>query len=78
MGGTASTDEAQETAQSAVDQGGGAHGHADHGSAGGHDADHAQEQLGPVDWRAWGAGALGAVAAGVIAVALYLASHQGT
>jgi len=53
------------------------HGHADHGDTGGHDASHAQEALGPIDWRAWGAGVLGAVAAGVVAVALYLASHPG-
>ena len=49
------------------------HGHADHGD--GHDAAHAQATLGPIDWRAWGAGALGGVLAGVIAVALYLTSH---
>jgi hypothetical protein len=54
----------------------GGHGHADHGSAsdGGHDAEHAQAPLGPVDWRAWGFALLGAAAAGVIALSLYLAS----
>ena len=51
----------------------GGHGHADHDGGGGHDAGHAQEPLGPVDWRAWGAAVLGAVAAGVIALSLYLA-----
>jgi len=49
----------------------------EHGAAVGHDA-HAQEPLGPVDWAAWAAGLLGAVAAGIIAVALYLASHPAT
>jgi len=56
----------------------GGHGHADHGGSGGHDAEHAQEALGPVDWRAWGAGVLGTAAAGVVVIALYLASHQGS
>jgi hypothetical protein len=51
------------------------HGHADHGDAGGHDAGHSQEPLGPIDWRAWGAGAVGAVAAVVVAGALYLSAH---
>ena len=46
-------------------------------AAAGHDA-HAQEPLGPVDWAAWGAGLLGAAAAGIIAVALYLAANAGT
>ena len=45
-----------------------------HGAAVAHDS-HAQEPLGPVDWAAWGAGLLGAAVAGIIAVALYLASH---
>ena len=64
-------------AQPAGDHDEGGHGHSDHGGGSGHDASHAQEPLGPIDWRAWGAGALGAVAAGVVAVALYLSSHPG-
>jgi hypothetical protein len=35
----------------------------------GHDApDHHDEKLGPVDWRAWGAGALGVVVGLTVAV----------
>ncbi len=56
----------------------GGHGHADHDGSGGHDMEHAQEPLGPVDWHAWGAAALGAAAAGVIALSLYLASTAST
>ena len=52
------------------------HDHADAGAAG-HGESHDGDALGPIDWRAWGAGVLGAVAAGVVAVALYLASHPG-
>lgn len=50
-------------------------GHGDHGATTGHDVGHAQEPLGPVDWRAWGAACLGAVGAVVTALALYAASH---
>ena len=75
MAGTDATPEPHADAEPTGEQEAGGHGHADHGGVGGHDAAHAQEPLGPIDWRAWGAGALGAVAAGVIAVALYLASH---
>lgn len=67
--------DAHDVALSATEHDAGGHGHADHGDDGGHDAGHAQEPLGPIDWHAWGAGVLGAVAAGVVAVALYLASH---
>lgn len=54
----------------------GGDGHADHSASGGHDASPAQEPLGPVDWRAWGAGAIGAAVAGVIALALYLSANH--
>lgn len=47
------------------------------GAAVGHDS-HAQEPLGPIDWPAWGAGLLGAAAAAIVAVALYLAARPGT
>ncbi len=77
MAGNDAALEAHAAAPSVTDHDAGGHGHADHGDGGGHDAGHAQEPLGPIDWRAWGAGALGAVAAGVVAVALYLASHPG-
>ena len=47
---------------------------ADHGHAG-HDehGDHA-EKLGPIDWRAWGAGLLGVGAGVAVAVCLYLST----
>lgn len=77
MAGTDATLDPHADAQPAGDHAAGGHGHADHGTGGGHDASNAQEPLGPIDWRGWGAGALGAVAAGVIALALYLSSHPG-
>lgn len=76
MAGTDATLDPRADAQLAGDHVAGGHGHADHGGSG-HDASHAQEPLGPIDLRAWGAGALGAVLAGVVAVALYLSSHPG-
>ncbi len=40
-----------------------------HDGAVGHDApDHHEEPLGPIDWRAWGAGVLGVVLGLVVAV----------
>lgn len=67
MAGNETTHDAHTAAQDDA----GAHGHGDvvddHG--------HAQEPLGPIDWRAWGAGVLGAAAAGIIAVALYLSAN---
>lgn len=78
MTGTDTTPVAPPPVDGAGDHVAGGHGHADHGGSGGHDAGHAQEVLGPVDWRAWGAGLLGAAAAGAVAIALYLASHPGT
>jgi hypothetical protein len=57
-------------------------GHEAHGMAGEgghgddhHDAHHEEEPLGPLDWRAWGAAALGVALAGVIAALLYLVSY---
>jgi hypothetical protein len=57
-------------------------GHEEHGMAGEgghgddhHDAHHEDEPLGPLDWGAWGAAALGVAVAGVIAALLYLASY---
>lgn len=73
MAGTNATDHAH-AADDHGDPGG--HGHDDHGGAVGHDDADAQEPLGPIDWWAWGAGVLGAVAAGVIAVALYLSAQH--
>jgi hypothetical protein len=54
----------------------GPHGVADHGDAPGHEHDdhvHADEPLGPIDWPAYGAGALGLLIGLVIAVALAIA-----
>lgn len=57
---------------------GGGHEH-DHESTGhdhgdeGHDPDHDGEQLGPVDWGAWGASLLGVGLGLVIALVMYLA-----
>ncbi len=45
------------------------HGHAGHDEHG----DHA-ETLGPIDWRAWGAGLLGVGAGVVVAACLYLST----
>ena len=45
------------------------HGRADHDEHG----DHA-EKLGPIDWRAWGAGLLGVGAGVAVAVCLYLST----
>jgi hypothetical protein len=53
---------------------GGAHmedhdaGHDDHDEAG-----HQEERLGPIDWAAWGASALGVAVAAVTAALFYLA-----
>ncbi len=76
MTGADTTHDAPAAAEAASRHDAGGHGHADHGVAtdGGHDAGHAQDALGPVDWRAWGFAVLGAAAAGVIALSLYLAS----
>jgi hypothetical protein len=54
------------------DETGHAHGHEEHG---GHD-EHAEHgsTLGPIDWAAWGAGALGVGAGLVVAVCLYIAT----
>jgi hypothetical protein len=40
-----------------------------------HDAHHEDEPLGPLDWRAWGAAALGVAVALVVAALLYLVSY---
>ena len=40
-----------------------------------HAGGHGGETLGPIDWRAWGAAAVGAVAALIVAGALYLTTH---
>jgi hypothetical protein len=47
----------------------------DHGGDGGHD-DHAHgsDELGPIDWAAWGAGALGVALGLAVALALSLAT----
>lgn len=51
----------------------GAHGAAP--AAGGHDDHgHAADTLGPIDWRMWGIGLLGVVAALVVAAGLVLAT----
>ncbi len=53
---------------------GGAHAGA-HGAAEDGHGDHgAGAQLGPVDWKAWGAGVLGVAAAAIVTICLYLAS----
>jgi hypothetical protein len=50
------------------------HGLGDHGETHGHDDHaHAEEALGPVDWNAWGAGALGVVAGLIVTWAFILA-----
>lgn len=46
-------------------------GHGDHGD--GEHADHDEPRLGPIDWPTWGAGALGAAIAVVMAALFYLA-----
>jgi hypothetical protein len=54
---------------------GGPHGLGDHGETHGHD-DHAHDEdeaLGPVDWPAWGAGALGALLGLLVTWAFVLA-----
>jgi hypothetical protein len=55
---------------------GGGHDHAhdsrdDHGD--GQAAGHGGDELGPIDWRAWGAGLLGVGGSMLIAACLYLA-----
>jgi len=51
------------------------HGLGDHGETHGHDDHgHAEEALGPIDWPAWGAGALGAVAGLLVAWAFVLSN----
>lgn len=75
MAGTDATD-AHAAAETAYHQDAGGHGDAgSHGDAGGHGDGHGGEPLGPIDWRAWGAGAVGAVAAVIVAGALYLTTH---
>ena len=46
-------------------------GHDDHGDS--EHAEHAEPRLGPIDWPAWSAGALG-VAVGVVVAALFYLS----
>jgi hypothetical protein len=56
----------------------GGHGADDHGEAPGHEHDdhaHGPDALGPIDWVAWGAGALGVVIG--LAMAAILASIGG-
>ena len=43
-------------------------------AANGHAEEHEEETLGPIDWRAWGAAALGVAAAALIAILFYVAS----
>jgi hypothetical protein len=38
----------------------------------GHDADHDTEELGPIDWGAWGVSVLGVVLGSVVALVMYL------
>jgi hypothetical protein len=52
------------------------HGAVTHDEPHGHDADEAAP-LGPIDWPAWGAAALGVAAALVTAGALYLGISPG-
>ena len=49
---------------------GSGHDHADEDATG-----HEGEALGPIDWRAWGAAALGVGVSAVIAGCLYVASN---
>lgn len=42
------------------------HGHDDHG--------HAADTLGPIDWKMWGAGLLGLIAAAAVAAGVVLAT----
>ena len=81
---TASTaaDEPSDVHLGAADQGEPGAGHEAHGMAGEgghgddhHDARHEDEPLGPLDWRAWGAAALGVAVALVVAALLYLVSY---
>lgn len=74
MAGTDATD-AHTAIETAHEPHADASGHTDHGDTDGHGHGHEQEALGPIDWRAWGAGAVGAVAAVVVAGALYLSAH---
>lgn len=51
----------------------------DHGDDHGHDDHaHAEEALGPIDWLAWGAGALGIVIGVAIALCFVLATSLTT
>jgi hypothetical protein len=51
------------------------HGLDDHGATHGHDDHgHAEETLGPADWPAWGAGAIGVVFGLIVAWAFILAN----
>jgi hypothetical protein len=43
----------------------------------GHDDEHLAEALGPIDWRAWGAGVLGLALGGLIGACLYVAAYHG-
>jgi hypothetical protein len=49
---------------------GGAHGH--QGDARGESHGHGDEELGPIDWPAWGAAALGVASALVVVAVLYV------
>lgn len=51
------------------------HGLDDHGATHGHDDHgHADETLGPADWPAWGAGAIGVVSGLIVVWAFILAN----
>lgn len=58
------------TSHDAVTHAGGAQGHHEdaHGDAHGHP----DETLGPIDWRAWGAAALGIASAAAVIAVLYV------
>ncbi|MGZ3585700.1 MAG: hypothetical protein ACXVAE_03470 [Candidatus Limnocylindrales bacterium] len=59
-----------------------AEGHETHGMAGEgghgddhHDAQHVDDPLGPLDWPAWGAAALGIAVATLVAALFYVVSY---
>ena len=58
------------TSHDAVTHAGGAQG--DHDDAHGDAHGHGGEVLGPIDWRAWGAAALGIASAAVVLAVLYV------
>ena len=72
MSGADQADDAHAAAgHDAITHAGGAQGHHEdaHGDAHGH----GDEALGPIDWRAWGAAALGIASAGAVVAVLLVA-----